>query len=333
MRAMVLRQQLQALVAERRPVPEPAAHQVLVRVSACGVCRTDLHVVDGDLAHPKLPLVPGHEIVGHVVRTGLEGRHRPGQRVGIPWLGHTCGRCSYCRGGRENLCAEARFTGYDHDSGYADYVVADERYVFAIDGDQADDAVAPWLCAGLIGYRSLRRAGEPALVGLYGFAAAAHIVIQVARFEGRRVFAFTLPGDTTGQQFARSLGAEWVGESSMASPEPLDAAIILAPVSTLVPIALANLRPGGRVVCAGIHMSAIPEFSYDLLWREREIVSVANLTRADGEAFLALAPTIPVRTSVVRYPLAGANEALADLRAGRLNGGRGLAARPAREQS
>jgi propanol-preferring alcohol dehydrogenase len=289
-------------------VPRPQSGQLLLRVGACAVCRTDLHILDGELAHPKLPLVPGHQIVG---------RTDDGQRFGVPWLGWTCGSCRFCRSGRENLCERARFTGYDFDGGYAEWVVADERFCFPLpDGD--DLALAPLLCAGLIGYRSLRMAGDGERLGLYGFGAAAHIVAQVARFQGRRVFAVTRAGDEAAQEFARSLGAEWAG--SDAPPEELDAAIIFAPAGELVPAALAAVGRGGRVVCAGIHMSEIPAFPYEILWGERSLCSVANLTRADGEEFLALAPRVPVRTEVEAYPLARASDALARLRAGDVRG-------------
>jgi alcohol dehydrogenase, propanol-preferring len=321
MRAMVLRHPGEGLVPEDRTRPEPGPGQVLVKVAACGVCRTDLHVVDGELPDPALPVVPGHEIVGHVVRTGEgAGEFSEGARVGIPWLGWSCGTCRFCRAGRENLCEAARFTGYQLDGGYADYAVADARYCFPIHGGYSDAEAAPLLCAGLIGYRALRMAGDATRLGIYGFGAAAHIVAQVARFEGRRVFAFTRPGDTAAQAFARGLGAEWAGDSDVPAPEPLDAAIIFAPVGALVPAALRAVERGGIVVCAGIHMSDIPSFPYDILWSERVVRSVANLTRRDGEAFLALAPRIPVKTDIVTYPLACANEALEDLRAGRFTG-------------
>jgi propanol-preferring alcohol dehydrogenase len=320
-RAMVMRQAKAPLVMERRAVPEPGPNQVLVRVSACGVCRTDLHVVDGDLTRPKLPLVPGHEVVGHVAACGggVE-RFAAGQRVGIPWLGWTCGTCRYCASGRENLCEAAQFTGYTLDGGYGDHALVDQRYAFPIHGDYSDAEAAPLLCAGLIGYRSLVMAGEAQRLGLYGFGAAAHIVAQVARYQGREVFAFTRPGDTAAQDFAHDLGAVWVGNSDDAPPEPLDAAIIYAPVGALVPAALRAVAPGGTVVCAGIHMSDIPGFPYNILWRERKLVSVANLTRKDGEEFLALAPKAGVRTAIETLPLEDANEALARLREGRLRG-------------
>jgi len=320
MRAMVLDRPGGTLTLRRIARPSPGPGQVLVRVGACGVCRTDLHVVDGELPHPRLPIVPGHEIVGRIVATGAGVELREGQRIGVPWLGWTCGVCAECRGGRENLCPNARFTGYQIDGGYAEFAVADARYCFPLDDSLSDAEAAPLLCAGLIGYRALAKAGEAQRVGIYGFGAAAHIVAQVARHQGRSVFAFTRPGDEAAQDFARSLGAVWAGASDVAPPEPLDAALIFAPVGRLVPLALRAIRPGGRVVCAGIHMSDIPSFSYELLWMEREIVSVANLTRADGEAFLALASRVPIRTHVVEYGLDGATRALDDLRHGRLQG-------------
>jgi propanol-preferring alcohol dehydrogenase len=321
MRAMALHAPGEPLRLVAWPVPEPGPGQVLVRVGACGVCRTDLHVVDGDLTEPKRPVVPGHEVVGRVAALGEGVAHfRVGDRVGVPWLGWTCGECGYCTSGRENLCPRARFTGYQLDGGYADYLLADQRYCFAVHGGASDAEAAPLLCAGLIGYRSLRKAGDARRLGLYGFGAAAHIVTQVARGEGRRVFAFTRPGDAGAQRFALELGAAWTGPSDAAPPEPLDAAILFAPVGSLVPIALRAVAPGGRVVCAGIHMSDIPSFPYDLLWREREVVSVANLTRRDGEEFLALAPRLGVRSTVQTYPLERANEALAALREGRVHG-------------
>jgi propanol-preferring alcohol dehydrogenase len=318
---MVLAAAGRPLRLEHHAVPEPGAGEIIVKVSACGVCRTDLHVVDGELTEPRLPIVPGHEVVGRVAALGSEvDRFAPGERVGVPWLGWTCGDCLYCRSGRENLCPDARFTGYQIDGGYADHVRVDQRYAFPIHGDYTDIEAAPLLCAGLIGYRALRKAGEAARLGLYGFGAAAHIVAQVAAWQGRALYAFTRPGDTAAQDFARSLGAVWAGPSDASPPEPLDAAILFAPVGALVPAALRAVRPAGRVVCAGIHMSDIPSFPYDILWMEREIVSVANLTRADGEEFLALAPKVPVRTTVEPWPLEKANEALSALRDGRVHG-------------
>ena len=302
-------------------IPTPGSGQVLLRVHACAVCRTDLHVVDAELTEPKLPLVPGHEIIGTVAALGPGvDRFDVGDRVGVPWLGWTCGICAFCRSGRENLCAEARFTGYQIDGGYADYTVADARFCFAMPDGYSDVEAAPLLCAGLIGYRALMMAGEASRLGLYGFGAAAHIIAQVARWQGRAVFAFTSPGDAEAQRFARELGAAWAGGSDEAPPETLDAAIIFAPVGALVPAALRAVERGGTVVCAGIHMSAIPSFPYDILWGERVLRSVANLTRRDGEEFLALAPKIPVRTRPVPYRLEDANQALDDLRAGRLTG-------------
>jgi propanol-preferring alcohol dehydrogenase len=294
---------------------------LLIKVRACGVCRTDLHVVDGDLPQGKMPVVPGHEIVGTVVEKGAGvERFALGERVGVPWLGYTCGSCRYCAAGRENLCDEARFTGYHLDGGYAEYTVADARYCFAIPKEFDDAAAAPLLCAGLIGYRSLVLAGDAKRLGIYGFGAAAHIVAQVARHQGRRLFAFSRPGDTAAQRFARELGAEWAGDSTSTPPEPLDAAILFAPVGSLVPAALRATAKGGTVVCAGIHMSEIPAFPYDLLWGERTVRSVANLTRRDGEEFLALAPRVPVTTTTEVLKLDQANEALARLREGRVTG-------------
>ncbi|MEO8092259.1 MAG: zinc-dependent alcohol dehydrogenase family protein [bacterium] len=321
MRAMVLHRPGSPLAERALRDPEPAAGEVLVRVRACGVCRTDLHIVDGELADPKLPLVLGHQVVGEVVASGPgEARFEPGERVGIPWLGWTCGECRYCASGRENLCPRARFTGYDLDGGYAELAVADQRYCLRLPGSPPTSALAPLLCAGLIGFRALRMCGDAESVGLYGFGASAHIVCQVAVHEGRRVFALTRPGDSDGQGFARRLGAEWAGDSEQGPPEPLDAAIVFAPVGALVPQALRALGPGGVVVCAGIHMSDIPGFPYADLWEERSIRSVANLTRGDGEEFLALAPRIPVETRVHTYPLARAGDALSDLGAGSLHG-------------
>lgn len=321
MRAMVLERPGQPLVLRDLPVPEPGPGHVLLRVHACGVCRTDLHIVDGELPDPKLPLVLGHQIVGEVVRVGAGAtRFVPGQRVGVPWLGWTCGECKYCRSGRENLCDRARFTGYTLDGGYAEYTVADERYCFPIPEGYPDLQAAPLLCAGLIGYRALRCAGPAQRIGFYGFGAAAHILTQVAVWQGRQVYAFTRPGDHEGQAFARQLGAVWVGGSDELPPEPLEAALIFAPVGALVPQALRALEKGGTVVCAGIHMSDIPAFPYALLWEERAIRSVANLTRQDGEEFLTIAPQVPVRTEVQVYRLEDANRALDDLRAGRVRG-------------
>jgi propanol-preferring alcohol dehydrogenase len=316
MRAMVLDEPGRPLRSVEVPDPTVTAGQVLLRVRACGVCRTDLHIVDGELSSPKLPLVPGHQIVGEVVAGGE--RFAPATRVGVPWLGWTCGECRFCRSGQENLCDRARFTGYDLDGGYAELVVADERYCLAIPEDYPDDEAAPLLCAGLIGYRSLRLAGDAERIGLYGFGASAHIVCQVATWQGRRVFAGTRPDDVETQEFARSLGAVWAGDALQGPPEELDAVIVFAPVGELVPAALAHVRKGGAVVCAGIHMSDIPSFPYDLLWGERQIRSVANLTRADGDEFLALAPSIPVRTEVESFALEDANEALDRLRRGTL---------------
>jgi propanol-preferring alcohol dehydrogenase len=321
MRAMVMTVAGKPLESRSLPLREPAAGELLIKVHACGVCRTDLHVVDGELPHPKLPLVPGHEVIGTVAALGQDvERFRTGDRVGVPWLGYTCGVCPYCRAGRENLCEAARFTGYQRDGGYAEYMLANARYCFPIAGVYGDPEAAPLMCAGLIGYRALRKAGDAGKIGLYGFGAAAHIVIQVARYQGRQVYGFARPGDEAAMAFARGLGASWAGPSDAPAPEPLDAAIIFAPVGELVPAALRAIRPGGRVVCAGIHMSDIPSFPYDILWREREIVSVANLMRRDGDEFLALAPKVPVRTTVERYPLADANQALANLRVGRVHG-------------
>ena len=321
MRAQVLTAARRPLIAAELPAPRPGPRQVLIAVRACAVCRTDLHVVDGELADPKLPLVLGHEIIGAVVDRGdAAERFAVGDRVGVPWLGWTCGVCDYCRGGQENLCDRARFTGYQIDGGYAELTVADERYCFAIDRRYGDVEAAPLMCAGLIGYRTLCMAGDAPRLGIYGFGAAAHIVAQVARHQGRRLFAFTRPGDVAAQDFARSLGAEWAGDSTALPPEPLDAALIFAPVGPLVPAALAATKKGGTVVCGGIHMSDIPSFPYRILWEERVLRSVANLTRRDAEEFLALAPEAGIRTQTVTYPLDRANEALADLRSGALQG-------------
>jgi propanol-preferring alcohol dehydrogenase len=309
---MLLEAPERALREAALPEPRPGQGQLLVQVHVCGVCRTDLHVVDGELTHPKLPLVLGHQIVGTVV-----GEDR---RVGIPWLGWTDGECRYCRSGQENLCDRAQFTGYDLDGGYAEYAVADERFCFALPDGYADLHAAPLLCAGLIGYRALSLAGDGERLGLYGFGASAHIITQVARHQGRRVFAFTRPGDAEGQEFARELGAEWAGGSDELPPEELDAAIIFAPVGGLVPMSLRSVGKAGVVVCAGIHMSDIPSFPYELLWGERILRSVANLTRRDGEEFLSLAPQVPVRTEVQVFPLEQANEALDHLRRGETRG-------------
>ncbi len=322
MRAMILDAPHTPLrLDQSAPVPQPGAGEVLISVHACGVCRTDLHILDGELSSPKLPLVPGHEIIGTVVATGSGvERIREGDRVGVPWLGWTCGTCPYCLSGRENLCARARFTGYQIDGGYAEYTVANERFCFPIPPLFADVEAAPLLCAGLIGYRALRLAGDASRLGLYGFGAAAHIAVQVARYRGQQVFAFTKPGDVSGQEFARKLGASWAGGSDTLPPEPLDAALIFAPVGALVPMALAATAKGGTVVCAGIHMSDIPSFPYRILWEERAVRSVANLTRQDGDAFLAIAPQIPVRTTTVPFPLTDANQVLARLREGQIEG-------------
>jgi len=321
MRAMLLKSAGRSLERTEVPTPCPSAGQLLVRVAACAVCRTDLHVIDGELPDPKLPLILGHEIVGQVAELGAEvGTFRIGERVGIPWLGWTCGRCRFCRSGRENLCERARFTGYTIDGGYAEYTVADARFCFRISDIYNDVAAAPLLCAGLIGYRCLRKAGDARRLGIYGFGAAAHIIAQVARHQNREVFAFTSPGDKSAQKFARRLGANWAGGSDEAPPDILDAAIIFAPVGALVPAALRVLERGGVVVCGGIHMSDIPSFPYRHLWQERTICSVANLTRRDGEEFLALAPQVPVRTETQTFPLDRANDALHALRAGALTG-------------
>lgn len=321
MRAMVLDRPGLPLAMRERNAPAPGRGEVLVEIAACGVCRTDLHVVDGELPGPKLPIVPGHEIVGRVAALG-EGvtAFAPGDRIGVPWLGWTCGVCPYCRDGRENLCDAPLFTGYTRDGGYATHTIADARYCFPLPEGLGDAEAAPLLCAGLIGWRSYRMAGEGAALGLYGFGAAAHILAQVATWQGRRVYAFTRAGDIAAQEFARGLGACWAGGAEETPPEPLDAAIIFAPVGALVPAALRAVKKGGRVVCGGIHMSDIPSFPYAILWEERQIVSVANLTRADAHEFLALAPKVGLRTEVTLYPLADANAALDDLRSGRLQG-------------
>jgi propanol-preferring alcohol dehydrogenase len=312
MRAQVLEAPRTPLVARELPRPEPGPGQLLVAVKACGVCRTDLHIVDGELEHPKLPLVPGHQVVGLVEGTG--------ERVGVPWLGWTDGDCRYCVTGRENLCDHARFTGYDLDGGYAEYLVVDERFCLPIPEGYTDEHAAPLLCAGLIGFRSLRLAGDGERIGLYGFGSSAHLILQVARHQGRRAFIFTRPGDEEGQRFARELGADWAGGSDERPPEELDGAIVFAPVGGLVPDALRATAKGGTVICAGIHMSDIPSFPYELLWQERVVRSTANLTRDDGREFLALAPEIPIRTEIELFPLEQANEALDRLRAGRVRG-------------
>jgi propanol-preferring alcohol dehydrogenase len=321
MRAMVLDEPRSQLRSAELPEPQPGPGEVLVRVRACGVCRTDLHIVDGELTEPKLPLVPGHQIVATLEAMG-EGAERfgAGERIGVPWLAWTCGECRYCTSGRENLCDRARFSGYDVDGGYAELAIADERYCFPLPEGYPDLQAAPLLCAGLIGYRSLRMCGDAERVGFYGFGSSAHIICQVAAHEGRRVFAFTREGDSDGQRFALDLGAEWAGASDGPAPEPLDAAIVFAPVGDLVPAALRASAKGAPVVCAGIHMSDIPAFPYEILWGERSIRSVANLTRRDGEEFMRLATEVPLRTAVEAYPLESANDALDDLRGGRVRG-------------
>jgi len=321
MRAMVLDRPGTPLVMRERQIPQPQPGDILVKIAACGVCRTDLHVVDGELPQPKLPIIPGHEIVGRVaaIGAGVSG-FTIGERVGVPWLGATCGVCAYCRSERENLCDNPLFTGYTRDGGYATHTIADARFCFPLDENVDAAEAAPLLCAGLIGWRSYRMAGEAQALGLYGFGAAAHILAQVAAWQGRRIFAFTRDGDEASQKFARSLGAAWAGGSSDKPPEPLDAAIIFAPVGALVPAALRAVKKGGRVVCGGIYMSDIPSFPYAILWEERQLLSVANLTRADAHEFLAVAPQAGIKMQVTRYPLERANEALADLRAGRFEG-------------
>jgi len=334
MRAMVLETALTPLRMRELPTPVPAAREILLEVAACGVCRTDLHVVDGELPNPKLPLIPGHEIVGRVAALGADvAGFAVGERIGVPWLGYTCGVCPYCRAGRENLCDRPLFTGYTRDGGYATHTLADARFCFPLPERRDDAEIAPFLCAGLIGWRSYRMAGAQwkgqgagsegeslKALGLYGFGAAAHILAQVATWQRRRVYAFTRGGDTAAQAFARSLGAVWAGGSDEMPPERLDAAIIFAPVGALVPLALKAVKKGGRVVCGGIHMSDIPRFPYSLLWEERHVVSVANLTRADAREFLDIVPRAGVKTEVTRYPLDAANDALSDLREGRLQG-------------
>ncbi|MBO9339284.1 MAG: zinc-dependent alcohol dehydrogenase family protein [Chloroflexus sp.] len=321
MRAMVLTEPGRPLELHDLPIPTPGPNEVLIRVEACAVCRTDLHIVDGELPAPTLPLIPGHQIVGAIAGLGEQvTRWTVGQRVGVPWLGWTCGSCRFCREGRENLCDQAQFTGYTRPGGFAEYTVADQRFCFALPANEQATAVAPLLCAGLIGYRALRLAGEGERLGIYGFGAAAHLITQVARWQGRQVFAFTRPGDMEGQRFARELGAVWAGDSTDLPPTPLDAAIIFAPVGELVPQALRAVAKGGVVVCGGIHMSPIPAFPYDLLWGERVVRSVANLTREDGEDFLQLAPQVPVQTTVEVFPLAELNAALYALRQGTIHG-------------
>ena len=330
MKAMILKRQGQPLEAVDIPVPKITPQQVLIKIHACGVCRTDLHVVDGDLTEPVLPVVPGHQIVGRVEHVGSAvTTARVGDRVGVPWLGGSCGECNYCLTGRENLCDQSRYTGYQINGGFAEFCAADERFVFPIPSGYPDLQAAPLLCAGLIGYRALNMAGNGRRLGFYGFGAAAHILIQVCRFQKREVYAFTRDGDRPAQEFARKLGAAWAGDSSQPSPQPLDAAIIFAPVGDLVPKALRDVVKGGIVVCAGIHMSDIPSFPYAILWGERSVKSVANLTRRDGEEFLALAPQVPVETEVHPYPLERTNDALDDLRAGRFTGAAVIAIDPA----
>jgi propanol-preferring alcohol dehydrogenase len=321
MRAMIFEKTGTPLRATDFPIPKPGANELLIRVLACAVCRTDLHVVDGELPNPKLPLVPGHEIVGLVDRRGKNARrYQIGDRVGVPWVGWTCGKCQFCRTDRENLCDRAQFTGYTRNGGYAEFTVADERFCFPIPARYSDAEAAPLLCAGLIGFRSLAKTGNAQRLGLYGFGAAAHIIAQVAKFQGREVYAFTRRGDSRAQEFAKSLGAVWAGASEALPPKKLDAAIIFAPVGPLVPLALKAVDKGGVVVCGGIHMSDVPSFPYDLLWEERRVCSVANLTRRDGDDFFKIAPRVPVRTTVEVYPLAQANEVLDKLRSGKIHG-------------
>ncbi len=321
MKAMVLERQGEPLVPRNVPVPVPHEDQVLVQVHACGVCRTDLHIVDGELTSPKLPLIPGHQIVGTVIEKGAKVRRfRIGERVGVPWLGWTCGTCRFCTSGKENLCRSARFTGYTIDGGFAQYAAANQRYCFSLPASYPDSQAAPLLCAGLIGFRAYAMAPDARAIGIYGFGSAAHIITQIAVFQGKRVYAFTRKNDREAQQFARRLGALWSGASSDAPPEKLDAAILFAPVGDLVPVALRSVVPGGQVICAGIYMSAIPSFSYDLLWEERSVTSVANLTRSDGIEFFAVASRIPIKTTVNIYDMEDAQQALDDLRAGRFSG-------------
>ena len=318
---MVLEKPGQPLVEKQFPIPEPEGKQLLIEVEACAVCRTDLHVVDGELPEPSLPVIPGHEIIGMVRRTGPDTETiREGDRVGVPWLGWTCGECRFCRSGRENLCDRARFTGYTLPGGFAEFTIADERFSIPLENDSPAAEIAPFLCAGLIGYRCLRKTGDARKLGLYGFGAAAHIVIQIARHEGREVYAFTRPGDHSAQEFARSMGAVWAGDSDGLPPEELDAAIIFAPVGELVPYALRAVAKGGIVVCGGIHMSDIPSFPYEILWGERRIESVANLTRQDGIDFMEIAPKIPIRTKIEPFVLDQANQALNRLRSGQIEG-------------
>ncbi len=321
MKAMVLKKQGERLVEEDLPIPVPGQDQVLIKILACAVCRTDLHVVDGDLKHPKSPLIPGHEIIGEIVQTGARVRQfKAGERVGVPWLGHTCNECHYCRSNHENLCDNAQFTGYDIDGGYAEYTVADARFCFHIPSNYSDEHAAPLMCAGLIGYRSFAMCGDALNIGFYGFGAAAHILIQVANHQGRKIYAFTRKGDKKGQDFARKMGAVWAGNSEEMPPDPLDAAIIFAPAGPLVPLALKAVRKAGVVVCAGIHMSDIPSFPYEILWGERQLKSVANLTRKDGDDFLKIASEMQINTEIHTYPLTEANKALDDLRNGTFNG-------------
>lgn len=321
MRAMLLETAGGALVERELPIPVPLENEVLIKISACGVCRTDLHLVDRELPKPKLPLIPGHEIVGHAVAVGANVDHlMPGERLGVAWLGFSCGDCKHCLAGQENLCDRAVFTGYQRDGGYAQYTVADARYCYRLPDLNSDTEIAPLLCAGLIGWRSLKLAGDSKKLGIYGFGAAAHIIIQIALWQGRSVFAFTRPGDIDGQKFALGLGASWAGGSDEPSPEPLDAAIIYAPVGALIPQALRAVDKGGKVVCGGIHMSDVPSFPYEILWGERSLSSVANLTRKDATEFLSLLSQVKIKTKVYEYPLSEANKALKDLREGKIKG-------------
>lgn len=320
-RAMLLKRPHAALVSTQRALPPPEPGQLLIDISACGVCRTDLHLVDAELPHPKLPIVPGHEVIGRVARIGADhSTFLLGQRVGVPWLGWTCGSCEFCQRGQENLCPSAKFTGYTLDGGYAEQMLVDERYCFPIQGDTTDAQAAPLMCAGLIGYRSYAMTGDAEVLGIYGFGAAAHIISQIAAAQGRTVFAFVRPGDTAAMRFAEDLGVAWAGPSDAAPPRPMDAAMIFAAVGSLVPVALSAVRPGGTVICAGIHMSDIPSFPYSILWGERSLKSVANLTRRDALEFLTLVQHHPVKTTVTEYPLSQAQAALSDLREGRLQG-------------